>query len=475
MKTKNLVFDIGANLGNATEFLLRYSNKVICFEPNPELAKMLRIRFLGQNVFVDARGVSDRIEVKQFFLSNAHTISTFDKAWISQSRFSNEFKWDQSIDVQTTTLDSLISEYGVPDFVKIDVEGHELSVLTGLSKLLENTTFGFEWTEERYDDIIKIFRHIESLGYNDFSFSYEDKLTFGEELDWGKWQSLKLHQDINVERKSRWGMIYFKRKADKTDLHEQSETKNFLNIFANNIVENKNFSFVKIGDGEIDAMICREGTNCDGHSYTIELSKKLKISFIELCNKDIYLADWFKSNPPQTPRDLYNFQFLRRYIKENKISPNLISPFELFLPGWGNLCDKNLLKFFQKVKETGRKKIYVGPRVLEKVNSLLNINHFVEIPKINAFAEHERILNDIKSIIEDNCIVILTVGLMSPYLANEILNLNPNVTILDVGSGFDPLFIGQTRGGGQASPERVIEYYSELLDFEHKNYKTYFF
>lgn len=236
-----------------------------------------------------------------------------------------------------------------------------------------------------------------------------------------------------------------------------------LQEFTKNIKEIKNFSFVKIGDGEIDAMICREGVNCDNHAYSTELSIKVKGALNELCYKKVYIADWFKSNPPITPRDLFNLQYFRRYIKDNKLNPNFVSPFELLLPGWGNFENNNLLNFFKEIKISHRKKIYVGPKVLEKVNKFLNVTEFVEIPKTNAFDVHQRILKEIEDHLEENCIIILTVGLMSPFLCSEILKCNSNVTVIDVGSGFDPLFIGQTRFGGQATPEQATEYYAELL------------
>lgn len=229
---KNLIFDIGANIGNLTHFFLEKSQKIVCFEANPGLVEILRNRFYGKNVVVDSRGLSDKIEIRDFFLSNAHTISTFATEWIENSRFTNEYSWDRSVKVLTTTLDSAIHEYGIPDFVKVDVEGYELTVFKGLKKLYENTTFGFEWAEEQYESVCRIIEMVTAIGYDLFAFTYEDKPTFGDELEWGKWESLSLHDDIDSNRKIKWGMIYFKKSKSPIStiiLKPNRDNANFLN------------------------------------------------------------------------------------------------------------------------------------------------------------------------------------------------------------------------------------------------------
>jgi hypothetical protein len=43
-------------------------------------------------------------------------------------------RWDRRERVQVTTLDALITQYGPPAYIKIDVEGFEIEVLSGLSQ-----------------------------------------------------------------------------------------------------------------------------------------------------------------------------------------------------------------------------------------------------------------------------------------------------------------------------------------------------
>ena len=207
-----IAFDIGANIGQTVDELLPNYDKIICFEPNPNLVTIIKNKFFNNDkVTIEELGLSDKIETKKFNISNSHVVSTFSEDWINNSRFTNVYNWDTSIDVKTTTLDEVIDKYGIPYFIKIDVEGYEYEVLKGLTKLLENTYFAFEWAEEQYEIVNKTVKYLKELGYNNFSYTYQDSLLTLENIEWGKWEDLTIHNDINEDRKEKWGMIYFKK------------------------------------------------------------------------------------------------------------------------------------------------------------------------------------------------------------------------------------------------------------------------
>jgi len=207
-----IAFDIGANIGQTVDALLPNYDKIICFEPNPSLVTIIKDKFFNNDkVTIEELGLSDKIETKKFNISNSHVVSTFSEDWINNSIFTNVYNWDTSIDVKTTTLDEVIDKYGIPYFIKIDVEGYEYEVIKGLTKLLENTYFAFEWAEEQYEIVNKTIKYLKELGYNNFAYTYQDFLLTLENISWSKWEDLTIHNDIKEDRKEKWGMIYFKK------------------------------------------------------------------------------------------------------------------------------------------------------------------------------------------------------------------------------------------------------------------------
>lgn len=207
----NLIFDIGASEGVTIDQFLNKSRRIVAFEPNPILFTQLKHKYGGLNVHFDPRALSDSIGQKTFHVSSSPGISTFSERWMNESRFSGYGNlWPMQLVVDTTTLDRIILEYGVPDFIKIDVEAHELEVITSFSLLLEKTIICFEWHEEMSDDLEKILNHFKELGYTNFYSTDGDSILWDYQIDWTSHQDLGLLETLEPERKERWGMVYVK-------------------------------------------------------------------------------------------------------------------------------------------------------------------------------------------------------------------------------------------------------------------------
>jgi len=165
MIKNELIFDIGANKGCFSKKCLEiYSEpKIIMVEANDELANNLKNNFASNNIVVLNNLVSTNSGEKlNFFVSNADTISTASKDWIEKSRFANKYEWYNPIEKESINLDELVSIYGSPSLIKIDVEGYELEVIKGLTK--KQSEICFEWAEEEYHKVNEVCKYLENLG-----------------------------------------------------------------------------------------------------------------------------------------------------------------------------------------------------------------------------------------------------------------------------------------------------------------------
>jgi FkbM family methyltransferase len=165
----DLVFDVGANLGNYAQLFLDLGVKVVSVEPQPYCIERLNDRFENiENITIVPKGLGSEICNLPFYVSSkSHATSTFSKEWKSMTRF-KERKWNKRLDVQVTTLNNLIRKYGIPSFIKIDVEGFESEVLEGLTTpvLGLSIEFGMEY----FDSTKKCIKRLMSLGNPQFNY-----------------------------------------------------------------------------------------------------------------------------------------------------------------------------------------------------------------------------------------------------------------------------------------------------------------
>lgn len=166
IKDNDLVFDIGANIGNYSQAFNNLGAKVISLEPQSTCFDFLKIRFKNNSRVTIVKCAADNsIGERSIFLSNSHTVSSMSEEWIKNVKQSNRFpeaNWKKKETIHTTTLDFLIEKYGTPSYCKIDVEGFEYNVLSGLSKKI--SLISIEFTYEHLENTKKCLQHLEKIG-----------------------------------------------------------------------------------------------------------------------------------------------------------------------------------------------------------------------------------------------------------------------------------------------------------------------
>ena len=134
-----LVFDIGANNGSKAETFLRLGARVVAAEPDPKCVQVLRRRFVLSRHFhlVPAAIGGSAGQLELLLEKTGSAYNTLSAKWRDHSHKENA----GSVMVKVVTADALISKWGIPDFVKIDVEGFEREVLCGLMTAVPAVSF----------------------------------------------------------------------------------------------------------------------------------------------------------------------------------------------------------------------------------------------------------------------------------------------------------------------------------------------
>ena len=175
----DLCVDVGAHRGDRTAIFRDLGATVVAVEPDPRTVAAPRRRFAGDaGVHVVAAGLSARSGSMELRVSStATTVSSMSERFVERLEASGRLgthHWDGVEVVPVTTLDEVIAEHGVPALRKIDVEGYELEVLSGLSQPV--AALSFEFSEEMLDVAGACIRRLTELGDYRYNYSADETL-----------------------------------------------------------------------------------------------------------------------------------------------------------------------------------------------------------------------------------------------------------------------------------------------------------
>ena len=223
-----------------------------------------------------------------------------------------------------------------------------------------------------------------------------------------------------------------------------------LSHFAALLRRREPLNVIKFNDGEFHAMTGRSGSNCDNHVYSRGLRRKLNAAWFTL-RDTAYISDYC-SRPSHALH--------KSHLERIGMPARQFNFSALLHRADGHETDRKLL--YEAIRDDTRRKIIVAPKRLAGAAAMLGCEHHVIVPLHNAFDSYDAISTELGRHLTSDSIVLFCCGFTSCLLAAD--HAGTGATMLDIGSGLDPLFVGKTRRD-QMSTEAARGIYADW-DFE---------
>lgn len=175
MSRSTTVFDIGLHKGEDTSFYLKKGFQVVAFEADPDLVRLCKIRFKDEIARERLHIVEGAITSEpgsgpvRFFKNDRNSVfGTLHPEWNARNEAVG--LGGQVIEVNRVDLASCFERFGVPHFMKIDIEGSDTVVTDALRAFDERPAYlSIESNKVDLDAIRKELDELRALGYEKFT------------------------------------------------------------------------------------------------------------------------------------------------------------------------------------------------------------------------------------------------------------------------------------------------------------------
>lgn len=179
MKRGDLIFDVGAHRGEDTAYYLDCGFTVVAVEANPKLTAEINERFASEvesgRLTIVSAAVAAQSGYATLAVSDDVTIwSSLDPGFVSRNETLRGVTY-RMVEVQTVRFADLLAEFGVPHYLKVDIEGSDMLCVRALHETDERPDYLS--IESRVSaagpsivPIIDEFAELWALGYRGFKF-----------------------------------------------------------------------------------------------------------------------------------------------------------------------------------------------------------------------------------------------------------------------------------------------------------------
>jgi FkbM family methyltransferase len=170
----NLIYDLGSHNGQDSEFYLKKGFTVVAVEANPALCDVLRQRFSrdiaeGRYVLIE-KAVGERFGKVKFFVNTERSIwgtTEYNPRYKGRSSAKGSPNWTETV-VPSIPFSWLTDQFGVPYYLKIDIEGADVLCLEDLMTEEDRPNFISIERQPFLSDQLKELALLKALGYTRF-------------------------------------------------------------------------------------------------------------------------------------------------------------------------------------------------------------------------------------------------------------------------------------------------------------------
>ncbi len=189
VKKNNLIYDVGLHKGKDTLFYLKEGFQVVAFEANPSLIEYCKQYFAneiesGQLIIVEGAIIDFNTSIKEdsvIFFKNANDAwGTVNKTWAERNQYLGY--QNEIIKVNTVNFKDCLEKYGIPYFLKIDIEGMDTICLKALLNFEERPDYiSIESDKRSFKGLKEEFELFKKLGYSSFKIINQAKVRHQKE------------------------------------------------------------------------------------------------------------------------------------------------------------------------------------------------------------------------------------------------------------------------------------------------------